>query len=67
MSLFVRGCQILVALLFIGLLYFLAVWVFGLLGIHIPERILQIIFAILILLAIIGGLTGRYDGWWKNP
>jgi len=64
MSLFIRGLYILVAIAFVFLLYIVTVWVLGMLGIRVPEQILTVVFVILGLLAVIGGLTGRYDGWW---
>jgi hypothetical protein len=65
MSLFIRVLQVLLALAFVVLAYYVTIWVLGLLGIVLPAQILQIIFVILGLLAVIGALTGRFDTWWK--
>ena len=65
MSIFVRVCQILLAIAFVVLAYYLVIWVLGLLGIAVPDQILKIIFVILGLMALIGALSGRFDNWWK--
>ena len=65
MSIFVRVCQILLAIAFVVLAYYLVTWVLGLLGIAVPDQILKIIFVILGLMALIGALSGRFDNWWK--
>ena len=66
MGIFVRGLYILVAIAFVFLLYVVTVWVLEILGLPAPAQILKIVFVILGLLAVIGGLTGRYDNWWRN-
>lgn len=65
MALFVRVLQVLLALAFVVLAYYVTIWVLGLLGITLPAQILQIIFVILGLLAVIGAITGRFDTWWR--
>jgi uncharacterized membrane protein len=61
MGLFVRGLYVLLALAFVVLLYYVTIWVLGLIGIQVPENILKIVFVILGLLAVIGALQGRFD------
>lgn len=63
MSLFVRVLYVLVALAFVVLAYYVAIWVLAMLGIAVPEHILKVIFVILGLLAVIGGLTGKFQTW----
>jgi hypothetical protein len=65
MSLFIRVLQVLLALAFVVLTYYVTVWVLALLGIAIPDQILKVVFVILGLLALLGALTGRFDSWWK--
>ena len=67
MSLFIRVLQVLLAIAFVLLAYYIAIWVLGLLGLQVPAQVLQIIFVILALIAVIGALTGRFDVWWKVP
>jgi hypothetical protein len=65
MSLFIRVLQVLLALAFVVLAYYVVIWVLGMLGIAVPEQILRIVFVILGLLAVIGALRGTFDTWWK--
>lgn len=67
MGLFVRVLQVLLALAFVVLAYFVAVWVLSMLGIVVPEQILRVVFVILGLIALIGGLSGRFDPWFRPP
>ena len=36
-------------------------------GVSVPDQILKIVMVILGLLAVIGAISGRFDGWWKQP
>jgi hypothetical protein len=65
-SLFIRGCYILLAIAFVVLLYYVTIWVLGMLGIHVPVHIMQVVFVIIGLMAVIGALTGRFDNFWKT-
>jgi len=62
-SLLVRVLMILLAIAFVVLCYYVTIWVLGLLGIHIPQNILNVIFVIIGLLAAIWALTGQLDVW----
>lgn len=61
MSLLIRVLYILLAIAFVVLIYFVTIWVLGMLGIHIPDQILKVIFVIIALMAAIYALTGRMD------
>jgi putative effector of murein hydrolase LrgA (UPF0299 family) len=61
MNLFVRVLSILLSIAFVVLIYFVTIWVLGLLGIHVPQNILTVIFVIIGLMAAIAALTGRLD------
>lgn len=65
MNLVIRICQVLLAIAFAILCYYIVIWVLGLLGIIVPEQILRVVFVIIGLLAVIGALRGSYDTWWK--
>ena len=65
MSLFIRVLQVLLAIAFVVLAYYVVIYVLGMLGIIVPDQILKVCFVILGLLAVIGALSGRFDGWWK--
>lgn len=65
MSLFIRVLQVLLALAFVVLAYYVVIWVLGMLGLAVPIDILKVVFVILGLPAIIGALQGRFDNWWK--
>lgn len=67
MNLFVRILSILLAIAFVVLTYFVVIWVLGLLGIHVPQNILTIIFVIIGLMAAIAALTGRFDNMYNWP
>jgi len=45
------------------LIYYLVIWVLGLLGITVPIHILQVVFVVIGLAAAIYALTGRFDTW----
>jgi len=61
-----RVLQILLAIAIVVLCYFVIIWVLGLLGVHIPQQILNIVFVILGLIVALGVVTGRFDNvsWW---
>lgn len=65
MNLLTRILQILLALAFVVLCYYIVIWVLGLLGIAVPQQILQVVFVIIALLAVLGALRGSFDTWWK--
>jgi hypothetical protein len=65
MSLFIRVLYILLALAFVVLTYYVVIWVLAMLGIRVPAHILQVVFVILGLLAVIGAIAGRFDNFWK--
>jgi hypothetical protein len=65
MGLFVRVLYILLALAFVVLAYYVVIWVLAMLGIRVPQHILQVIFVILGLFAVIGAMTGRFDNFWR--
>lgn len=63
-----RFLNILLAILFVALGYYLAVWVLGIAGIALPARVLQIIFAIVvIMLAIWIWNNGDRPIWKRGP
>lgn len=66
MSLFIRVLYILLAIAFVVLAYYVVIWVLAMLGITVPQQILQIVFVILGLLAVIGAMTGRFDNFWRT-
>lgn len=63
MNLLVRALYILLAIAFVVLAYYVIIWVLGLLGIHIPQQILTVVFVVIGLIAAIWALTGRMDAW----
>jgi hypothetical protein len=65
-NIFVRILQILLAIAFVVLAYYVIIYVLGLLGIRVPEQILTVIFVIMGLMIAIGVFTGRFDNinWW---
>lgn len=70
MGLFIRVLSILLAIAFVVLIYFVTIWVLGMLGIHIPPNILTVIFVIIGLMMAIGALSGRFDNianWPRGP
>lgn len=67
MSLLIRVLYILLAIAFVVLIYFVVIWVLGMLGIHVPDQILKVIFVIIGLLAAIYALTGRMDNLFSPP
>lgn len=67
MNLFIRVLSILLAVAFVFLIYYVVIWVLGMLGVNVPDQILKVIFIIIGLMAVIGALTGRLDGWWRLP
>ncbi len=67
MGLFVRVLNVLLAIAFVFLCYYVIVWVLGMIGVAVPDQILKIIMVILGLLAVIGAMSGRWDNWWGGP
>lgn len=67
MNLLVRILSILLAIAVVVLCYYVTIWVLGLLGIHLPQQILTVIFVIVGLVAAIWALTGRMDTWLRLP
>jgi xanthosine utilization system XapX-like protein len=70
MRLLVRILYILLAIAIVVLAYYVMIWVLGMLGIHVPQQILQVCFVILGLCAAIWALTGRMDtlfSGWNSP
>jgi len=69
MNIFVRILTILLMIAFVVLAYYVTIWVLGLLGIHLPQQILTVIFVILGLICAIAAFTGRLDNirWWGGP
>lgn len=67
MPLLIRVLSILLAIAFVVLIYFVTIWVLGMLGIHVPKDILTVIFVIIGLMAAIGALTGRFDNFYNWP
>jgi hypothetical protein len=66
MGLVIRILTILLAVAFVVLLYYVTVWVLGILGIHLPQNILSVIFVIIGLAMAIAVLTGRFDNFWPR-
>lgn len=66
MNVVVRLLSILLAIAFVVLMYYVAVWVLGLLGLGVPQHILTVVFVIIGLMVAIAVLTGRFDSvnWW---
>ncbi len=69
MNIFVRILQILLAIAFVVLAYYVIIFVLGLLGIQVPHQILTVVFVIMGLMIAIGVFTGRFDNinWWGPP
>ena len=65
MSLFLRVCYILMAIAVVVLCFYVVDWVLGLLGIRVPQHILQVIFVIIGLAAVIAAVKGDPETWWK--
>ncbi len=61
-----RVCNGLLAICFCVLAYYLIIWVLKQLGIDVPSQILNVVFVILVLMAIIGAISGRFDNWWAR-
>lgn len=66
MTLLIRILHILLAIAFVVLIYYVTVWVLGMLGINVPGQILTVIFVIIGLMAAIAALSGRLDNWWVS-
>ena len=67
MGLFMRVLQVLLAIAFVFLCYYVIVWVLNMLGVSVPDQILRIVMVIIGLLAVIGAIAGKYDTWWGPP
>lgn len=65
MSLLILLLNILLVIAFCALLYFIAVWVLGLLGVAFPANILKIIIVIVALILVIGVLAGGPMWNWR--
>lgn len=65
-ALFVRTIMILLAVAVVVLCYYVAIYVLGMLGIHIPGNILTVIFVIVGLLLVLWAITGRLDNWFTS-
>ena len=65
MSLFLRVLYVLLAIAITFLCYYVILWVLGLLGISIPQQILQVVMVIIGILAVIGALRGSFDSFWS--
>lgn len=66
MSLIVRVLYVLLAIAITFLCYYIIIWVLGLLGLSIPQQILQVVMVIIGILAVIGALRGSFDNWWTK-
>lgn len=66
MSILAKVVQILIAVCFLVLAYYLVIWVLGMLGIDVPAHILKVIFVLLGLMALYGVLTGSVYTWWRG-
>jgi hypothetical protein len=64
-TIFIRVLQILLGIAFAVLLIYVVVFVLGLLGLAVPARIETVLLVIFILLAIIGGMGGWMDPWFR--
>ncbi len=67
MGILIRVLNILLAIACVVLAYYVVIWVLGMLGISVPQQILQVVFVIIGLIAFIGAISGRLDGWWNKP
>lgn len=66
MNIIVRALTILLAIAFVVLLYYVAVWILGMLGLVVPDKILTIVFVIIGLAVAVSVLTGKFDHYWKQ-
>jgi uncharacterized membrane protein len=67
MNLLIRVLQILLAIAIVVACYFVTIWVLGLLGIVVPDKILRVAFVIIGLIAAIGVLSGSMSTWFRIP
>jgi len=67
MGILIRVLNILLAIACVVICYYIVIWVLGMLGLSVPDQILRVAFVIIGLIAIIGALSGRLDGWWNRP
>lgn len=61
-----RFLNILLAILFVALAYYLTIWVLSVAGIALPVRVLQIIFAIAIIMLLIWIWNVGDTPFWKR-
>lgn len=62
--------RFLVTILMIALCVVLLIWVLGIVGIHFPPMVLQIIYAIAVLICVlflVRFLQPYWGGWWPRP
>jgi len=62
----IQIAYILLGIAILVLLYLGTVWVLGLLGLTVPDRVLTAIFVVIGLLLFIAALSGRFN-WWGQP
>ncbi len=63
---FERFIRFLIGILLVGLCVFLLVWTLGIVGIHIPQTVMMILYAIAVLLCIL--MAWRFfGGYLSNP
>lgn len=61
--------RFLITILLIGLCVVLLIWVLGVVGIHLPAMVIQIIYAIAVLICIlflVRLLQPYWGGWWTR-
>jgi hypothetical protein len=59
--------NVLLGVAVVVLTYWATIWVLGLLGVPVPERILTVIFVIIGLLIAGAILSGKIENWWVKP
>ena len=65
---FATGWRVLIAIVSVVVLYLVCDWVFKLLGISPPERLMIAVFLLVALCAVYGAITGQFGRWWPpNP
>jgi hypothetical protein len=69
MNLLVKMLVILVAIAFVVLTWYVTIYVLAMLGIQVPQQILNVIFIIIALVTAIAVLTGKFDNAfnWNRP
>jgi len=66
-ELLITALQIVLALAFAMLIYYVVPWLLGMLQLSVPDHIWKIIMVIVGLYAVIGALRGRWDVWKVGP